>query len=208
MIFNKCLIFHNRHYRGAAGIVLVYDLMSPSSLESISAWLDEIHENTNNDCFMALIGNKKDCFQSSSHDISNVKAKKFAEDNRLYYYETSAMYDRDSPNGIETIMLDFVYEIIKGLPEDEAYNDGCDEVMEEDEETLEDITEERKISDKENFNMAKKPIILPSDKKSVERRISFGSARVSRDKKASMVRVSLEKPVMCCRKTEDSSCSC
>lgn len=97
-----------RHYRGAAAIILIYDLLNSSSLLSIETWLEEIKENTSNDAFLALIGNKKDVKKEGS-----LAGRELAQKHGLYYYETSAVWAREDENGIESIMMDFLYEIIK-----------------------------------------------------------------------------------------------
>jgi len=149
--------------------------------------LEEIKENSSNDCFLALIGNKKDASSNKNSEISNISAKNFAEANKLFYYETSAIWDKEAENGIETIMLDFVYEILKNLKENGV---NCDETVEEKNDYQKDEKDYRgnskensKENSMENSKGNSKENSREKTKKSlIERRISFESVRISQEK--------------------------
>jgi len=48
------------YYRGAMGIMLVYDVTDGKSFDSIGKWLRNIDENANEDVVKMIIGNKMD----------------------------------------------------------------------------------------------------------------------------------------------------
>ncbi|NXQ04841.1 RAB10 protein, partial [Vidua macroura] len=48
------------YYRGAMGIMLVYDITNAKSFENISKWLRNIDEHANEDVERMLLGNKCD----------------------------------------------------------------------------------------------------------------------------------------------------
>jgi GTPase SAR1 family protein len=48
------------YYRGAMGIMLVYDVTDGKSFDSIGKWLRNIDENANEDVVKMIIGNKSD----------------------------------------------------------------------------------------------------------------------------------------------------
>jgi small GTP-binding protein len=48
------------YYRGAVGALLVYDITSRSSFESITKWIKEVKEHADPNIVMILIGNKSD----------------------------------------------------------------------------------------------------------------------------------------------------
>jgi small GTP-binding protein len=52
------------YYKNAIGIILVYDLNEPKSLETIDSWLKEISDNSNEKAEVVLVGNKSDLLKS------------------------------------------------------------------------------------------------------------------------------------------------
>ena len=69
------------------GIVLVADLTKKSSFENIKVWVKDIQENFDNPS-LVLFGNKADL--KDKWEVTTEEAKKYAEDNKLVYFETSA----------------------------------------------------------------------------------------------------------------------
>ena len=76
------------YYRGAQGILLVFDVTEKESFESLNNWLIEIEKNANKNVVKILIGNK--CDLEDKRVISYSQAKDFADSNGLKYVETSA----------------------------------------------------------------------------------------------------------------------
>lgn len=54
------------YYKNAIGIILVYDLNNPKTLQTIDAWLAEIHDNSNEQAEIVLVGNKLDLASAPS----------------------------------------------------------------------------------------------------------------------------------------------
>ena len=48
------------YYKGAAGIILVYDVTDSQSFENMGYWLDKIRENADPDSQIIMLGNKID----------------------------------------------------------------------------------------------------------------------------------------------------
>jgi GTPase SAR1 family protein len=80
------------HYRKSVGALLFFDLTDRLTFEHTIDWLAEIHDHTEDDITIMLVGNKVDLVQESpeSRKISESEAKSFAEKNNLLYSETSA----------------------------------------------------------------------------------------------------------------------
>jgi len=76
------------YYRGANGILLVYDITNPKSFDNISKWLRNINEHASEDVERMLIGNK--CDMEEKRMISKERGEKVAEENGIKFYETSA----------------------------------------------------------------------------------------------------------------------
>jgi Ras-related protein Rab-1A len=84
------------YYRGAHGIVLVYDVTNRASFENCVSWLDDLARYSVNVAEVAvmLVGNKKDLVaregEESLRKVSTSEAYLFAIQNRLFFMETSA----------------------------------------------------------------------------------------------------------------------
>ena len=71
-------------YRGADGILLVYDPNNRQSFENISKWLGNIHEHASDDVVRMLIGNKT----KNSCETTNKTCPRDATCTNLYCYPT------------------------------------------------------------------------------------------------------------------------
>ena len=76
------------YYKGAHGILLIFDLSDTESFDSLNNWLIEIERNANKNVIKILIGNK--CDLEDKRKISFIQAKEFADVNGMKYIETSA----------------------------------------------------------------------------------------------------------------------
>ena len=76
------------YYRGAHGIVTVFDLTERESFEHIEKWLDEINKYAKENVMRFLIGNKSDLVDKRK--ISYEEARALANRLNIYYVETSA----------------------------------------------------------------------------------------------------------------------
>ena len=89
------------YYRGAHGILLIFDLTEIESFNNLNNWLTEIEKNANKNVVKVLIGNK--CDLEDKRVISFEKAKDFADSNNMKYIETSAKIDKNITNAFGLI---------------------------------------------------------------------------------------------------------
>ena len=82
------------------GIILVADLTKKASFINIKMWLEEIQNNFNNPS-LVLFGNKADL--TEKRQVTSEEAKKYAEDNKLVYFETSAKTNQGINEGFSYI---------------------------------------------------------------------------------------------------------
>ena len=76
-------------YKGADGIVLVYDVTDEYSFSKISDWMEQINNNlSKNDIGIILIGNKNDIEERM---IDTQKGQEKAKEYEIEFYETSAL---------------------------------------------------------------------------------------------------------------------
>ena len=80
----------NLYYRDAQVAILTYDITSESSFSGISFWIEELkYKVENENMILCLVGNKCDV-SDDERKISKNQGKKYAEENNLLFYETSA----------------------------------------------------------------------------------------------------------------------
>ncbi|KAH3853680.1 ras-related protein Rab-13-like isoform X1 [Dreissena polymorpha] len=75
-------------YRRAQGILLVFDISSRKSYESVPRWLKLIKENCKEHTVVTLIGNKTDKLET--RQVTFLEAQTFADQNSINFYEVSA----------------------------------------------------------------------------------------------------------------------
>lgn len=76
------------YYRGAHGIIIVYDITSMESFENVKAWLQEIEKFASDNVNKLLVGNKSDL--TSQRQVDTQVAKEFADSLGIPFLETSA----------------------------------------------------------------------------------------------------------------------
>ncbi|KAF7826219.1 ras-related protein RABA3 [Senna tora] len=76
------------YYRGALGAMLVYDITKRQSFDHVARWVEELRAHADNSIVIMLIGNKADLVDLRA--VSTEDAVEFAEDQGLFFSETSA----------------------------------------------------------------------------------------------------------------------
>jgi Ras-related protein Rab-1A len=76
------------YYRGAHGIVIVFDVTCPESFVNVRTWLQEIERYAGEHVHKLLIGNK--CDLASHKQVEYETAKEFADRLGISFLETSA----------------------------------------------------------------------------------------------------------------------
>ncbi len=76
------------YYRGAHGIIIVYDVTDGESFQNVKQWLHEINRYAFENVCKILVGNK--CDQSDKRVISKMSGEEYAQSLGMEYIETSA----------------------------------------------------------------------------------------------------------------------
>mmetsp|Transcript_33725 Transcript_33725/g.35020 ORF Transcript_33725/g.35020 Transcript_33725/m.35020 type:complete len:207 (+) Transcript_33725:2-622(+) len=76
------------YYRGAAGIMIVYDITELESFNNLNIWLNEIDKHASKNVYKILVGNK--CDLNEKRQVSYDQGKEFADTHGMKFIETSA----------------------------------------------------------------------------------------------------------------------
>ena len=88
LVVLKCMVVICRYYRNSLGVILVYDITSKESFESLDHWLNDIR-NWAPDAIILLIGNKCD---KSSRQVTRDSGVNYAQENNIdLFFEASAL---------------------------------------------------------------------------------------------------------------------
>ena len=77
------------YYKGANGIILIYDVTNKQSYENVKNWLMQIKEEANPNVIIYLAGNKIDV-EEDQRVITTEDGQKIADEYKLPFKETSA----------------------------------------------------------------------------------------------------------------------
>jgi len=102
------------YYRGANGIMLVYDVTNQKSFDNISKWLRNIEEHASEDVEKMLLGNK--CDMDDKRVIPKERGELIAKEHGIKFFETSAKCNIN----IETAFLSLATDILNKTPSKEA----------------------------------------------------------------------------------------
>ncbi len=76
------------YYKGAHGIILVYDITDRDSFNNVSSWINEVRKHAGPNVVKLLVGNK--CDLESDRKVTQKEAQEFADSHNMVFLETSA----------------------------------------------------------------------------------------------------------------------
>jgi len=98
------------YYRGAMGIILVYDITSQKSFDNITKWLQNIEMHASADVERILIGNK--CDWEAKRIVPKDRGAALAHNQNISFLETSAKTNYNIDETFETLAK----QILKKVP--------------------------------------------------------------------------------------------
>eukprot|EP01057_Protomagalhaensia_wolfi_P005094 Protomagalhaensia_wolfi_Nauph_80__5093@NODE_541_length_2336_cov_32_937310_g402_i0_p2_GENE_NODE_541_length_2336_cov_32_937310_g402_i0NODE_541_length_2336_cov_32_937310_g402_i0_p2_ORF_typecomplete_len211_score30_24Ras/PF00071_22/2_5e55Roc/PF08477_13/1_2e24Arf/PF00025_21/2_6e22Gtr1_RagA/PF04670_12/2_2e09GTP_EFTU/PF00009_27/1_5e08SRPRB/PF09439_10/3_4e06AAA/PF00004_29/0_00039MMR_HSR1/PF01926_23/0_00047FeoB_N/PF02421_18/0_0024AIG1/PF04548_16/0_01RsgA_GTPase/PF03193_16/1_4RsgA_GTPase/PF03193_16/33DUF81 len=102
------------YYKGAHGIVLVYDVSDPESFKALNHWLGEIRKHsTNPNAILVLIANKIDRRPRADDPgdgqyVTRTDGEDFAIEHSMLFVETSAKTNEGIDQAFEELVLKIV----------------------------------------------------------------------------------------------------
>ena len=137
------------YYKGAKGCALVYDIANKESFNNVEKWMQQSRDNGDEGLITILIGNKNDLGDSGVRQVEIEEGKKFAEENKMMFMETSAKENINIEKAFQ-ILVEQVYKSNKQIFEkDITLNFGEDKDNEKE-------NENEKVNEKRNIKLRKR----------------------------------------------------
>ena len=102
----------NLYYRDAQVAILTYDITNSQSFEGLTFWLNELNDKVNKDNMLLFLAGNKCDINNNMKKVSSREAKEFAEQNNMYFFETSAKTGTGIQELFKTI-ANKEYELLK-----------------------------------------------------------------------------------------------
>jgi len=95
------------YYRAASGAILVYDITSNESFDSVKDWVEELRTKVEDDIVIAIAGHKLDL--EKLRQVNRNVAIEYSKKIGALHYETSALNN----NGIEELFENLARQLIQ-----------------------------------------------------------------------------------------------
>ena len=144
-----------QYYKGADGIVLVYDVTDEASYDKIKDWMEQITSNTHQDEIgLVLLGNKCDM---EPRNVTEEMGNKMAEELKINYFETSALTGQGIKEAFEQLTKDIMKK--KGVGEGNSESGGMalNKPKKKKDEEEEECENDEEIDD-QSYNIFNDPI--------------------------------------------------
>lgn len=96
----------NAYYKGADGIMIVFDMCSKESFKSLELWLKEVEKHSGDDVTIIVLANKSD--QEEGVEVTDNDIKKFEQEKGIKIIKTSAK----TGSGVDHSFLEMTKKLI------------------------------------------------------------------------------------------------
>ncbi|KAL3616306.1 Ras-related protein RABA5b [Castilleja foliolosa] len=107
------------YYRGAVGALVVYDISRKATFENVKRWLDELNTHCDTTVATMLVGNK--CDLEDIREVSLEEGKALAEEEGLFFIETSALDSTNVTNAFEIVVREIFDKISRKILNSDSY---------------------------------------------------------------------------------------
>ena len=110
------------YYKSSTCAFIIYDITDRKSFSNITSWLNECKEMCYKDILICLVGNKTDLEEKRA--VQRVEGERFAEDNGLLFFETSAKSGKNIEEMFNKCTEEIVTKIENGRIVVDAFTSG------------------------------------------------------------------------------------
>ncbi|KAL5562195.1 hypothetical protein UlMin_031942 [Ulmus minor] len=107
------------YYRGAVGALVVYDISRRTTFDSVKRWLDELTTHCDTAVARMLVGNK--CDLENIRDVSVDEGKSLAEEEGLFFMETSALESTNVQTAFEMVIREIYNNVSRKVLNSDSY---------------------------------------------------------------------------------------
>eukprot|EP00128_Syssomonas_multiformis_P008359 Colp12_sorted_trinity150504_noHs@10513 len=111
------------YYRGAMGILLVYDVTNEKTFENIKNWIRNIEQHASEEVEKMILGNK--CDMDDKRQVSKERGQKVADEYGAKFLETSAKNNINVEEAFMTIARDIKRKmdnkVVQPKPQNRVY---------------------------------------------------------------------------------------
>ncbi|KAJ5070772.1 small rab-related gtpase [Anaeramoeba ignava] len=116
-------MYTRNYFRGAHGIMILYDIANQNSFDNLKFWIQEIQEKAGDEVNIILIGTKSDLV--SKRVIDTETGKKLAEQLGYSFFETSSKENININEAFESL-TNQIYQRVKQIPQEKPKNEKKD----------------------------------------------------------------------------------
>ncbi|GMH45568.1 hypothetical protein BSKO_13525 [Bryopsis sp. KO-2023] len=102
------------YYRGAMGILLVYDVTDEGSFKNVRNWIQNINQHASEKVNKILVGNKSD-MKDNVRSVSQASGEALAREYGIPFFETSAK----TGSNVEEVFMCIARSVLQRLKEEE-----------------------------------------------------------------------------------------
>ena len=105
------------YYKGAKGVLIVYDITRKNSFENVDKWLNDFKMKSDDDAVIVIVGNKSDLINEREVSIEEATLK--AQVNHLAFFETSA---KENEN-VHSAFISLITQVVKNYKKNNSEDD-------------------------------------------------------------------------------------